>query len=98
MICPDCYAHVRLATRLTVREKLVNQLTPYRIYRCDECRWRGSLTTLGASIKQNFKQSTLGWVLGVILALGIAWFVADEMQAHNVSPADASAEMKWLGN
>jgi hypothetical protein len=95
MICPDCYAHVRFATRLSVREKLVNSLTPYRTYRCDECHWRGSLANFGASIKQHLKQSTLGWVLGVILALGIAWFVADQMEVHNLNPAGASAEIKW---
>ena len=94
MICPDCYAHVRLATRLSAGEKLVNTLTPYKTFRCDECHWRGSLTTLGASIRHHFKQSALGWVLGVVLALGIAYFVADEMQANNVSPSAASAEMK----
>jgi hypothetical protein len=95
MICPDCYAHVRPASRLSVREKLIGYLTPYRTYRCDECRWRGVLTNFGSSTRQHFKQSTLGWLIGIVLALGIAWFVADEMQAHNLKPSAASAEMKW---
>jgi hypothetical protein len=41
------------------------------------------------------QQSTLGWVVGIVLALVIAWFVADSMQAHNLKPSDASAEIKW---
>lgn len=96
MICPECYTRVRPAQRLTLAERFIVFATPYHICACPDCHWRGLLAVNSLSLSQHFKQSLFGWLLGILLALSIAWLVAGQLEPNSsIRPSGASAEMKW---
>ena len=95
MICPECYAHVYRVLAYSLRTRLFSRFTPYQPFYCRECRWRGLLLTTGARLIPNFKQSLLGWFIGIVIAISIAWLVVGDLESSAFKPSDASAEIKW---
>lgn len=95
MICPECYVSVHRSHVRSVRERLITIFTPYHFFRCSECDWRGLLSFRGRVSFQQIKQSLFGWIMGIVLALSIAWLVVGELDQHKFKPSDASAEIKW---
>jgi predicted RNA-binding Zn-ribbon protein involved in translation (DUF1610 family) len=49
--CPNCGAGNTLhkSRRRNLKEKLINSLKLYKIYRCRQCGWRGYLSTFNFS-------------------------------------------------
>lgn len=95
MICPDCYSRVQATSKLSWFERFINLFTPYTVCRCPECHWRGPLAVNSLPLPQQYKQSVVGWVLGILIALTVAWFVVGDMGTSGINPSGASAEMKW---
>ena len=93
MICPVCFAHLYHSHARDWREQLIKLFTRSRPYICAECGWRGILSSAD-STPALIKQTLLGWVLGVVMALGIAWYLISDMHTQYMQPTAAGAEMK----
>ncbi len=95
MICPECFAHVRRVNAYSLSSQLLTWLTPYDPYFCDDCRWRGMLSRAKVRMGPYFQEALLGWFIGIVLAISIAWFVVGDLQTDTFNPSDASTEIKW---
>lgn len=95
MICPECYAHVRRIRAYSLTSQVLTWFTPYDPFFCQECRWRGMLSMARIRMGAYFQESLLGWFIGIVIALSIAWLVVGDLQTNTFKPSDASTEIKW---
>lgn len=82
MICPHCGKTERIHRSHSrgFIEKVVKSVTPYKIYRCHDCNWRGWLVpgSPGNVLSMRpYKTAVLvflvGLFFGVLLALYLTW-------------------------
>ncbi|MBI1766098.1 MAG: hypothetical protein HYR56_32235 [Acidobacteria bacterium] len=95
MICPECYAHARRVRAYSIRTRLLSRFLPYEPFHCEECRWRGLLSISGLRVIPYFNQTMVGWLIGIVIALTIAWLVTGDLEANTFKPTDANTEIKW---
>ncbi len=95
MICPKCYAHARRVRAYSLSSQLLAWLTPYDPFFCDQCCWCGMRSRAQLRMGPYFQEALLGWFIGIVLALCIAWLVAGDLQTNSFNPADGTTEIKW---
>jgi len=77
MICPHCGKAERVHrshSRGPV-ERVIKTVTPYKVYRCHDCNWRGWLIpgTHGAQPSlQSYKMAVIVFITGILIGLLIA--------------------------
>jgi hypothetical protein len=94
MICPECSARLHRSHSRNLKESLLKFFTPYKIYRCHDCNWRGKQLVTELLPSDRWKQTTIGWIIGIAVAIGIAWYSVADLRTNTVFPTAAGTEMK----
>ena len=76
MVCPQCGSRAHRSHSRNMRETAVKSITPYKVYRCGDCGWRGMLARKKQDSAPAKKLSTLIVLAGIITAMLISVFVA----------------------
>ena len=70
MLCPKCGAGaVHRSHSRGIRERLVKTFSPYRMYRCHQCNWRGWVKTTKEGKKTSIAKTLLIYSVVIVLAL-----------------------------
>jgi len=84
-LCPDCSAPAHRSHAHSPWERLAKVLTTYRVYRCNDCGWRGLIVT-----QRSHYLSALGaelvYVTVIVASLLLALLVTSRL-GQNGSPA-----------
>ena len=94
MDCPKCNGRTYKSYPRNLFERVLTSFTPFRCYRCEECAWRGVRLVL-MQVGFHWQEPILGWVLGIMVALGIAWYLAYDVQTTR--PSAYNTEVKFGG-
>ncbi len=67
--CPSCtsFNSLRKSQSRSIREKIIKNATPFRVYRCKKCGWRGYRTRIILT-KKSLKNAFLYLILVLISA------------------------------
>jgi DNA-directed RNA polymerase subunit RPC12/RpoP len=76
MVCPQCGSRAHRSHSRNFRETAVKSITPYKVYRCGDCGWRGMLARKKQDSTTVKRISMLIWLAGIITAMLISLFVA----------------------
>lgn len=81
MICPQCGTRVHRSHSRNFAETAVKSVTPYKIYRCTDCGWRGMLSRDRKSTPIQWRVM-LVWAAGLVTALLIGLYAAKVLAAE----------------
>lgn len=81
MICPNCgkTEKVHRSHSRGLVEKVFKTTTPYKVYRCHDCNWRGWLipgTSGSHASLQSYKTVAVVFLVGLMVGLLLAIFLA----------------------
>ena len=74
MICPSCGKtdRVHRSHSRGFLEQTVKTLTPYQLYRCHDCNWRGWLLPTrerGGAVAQSYKSVAIVFAIGLLVGV-----------------------------
>ena len=76
MVCPQCGVRVYRSHSRNFRETAIKSVSPYKIYRCTDCGWRGMVAPKKSIPTATDWRITLVWIAGVVTALLIGLYTA----------------------
>ena len=80
--CPECDSQVRRSRVRGMGERLLKALSPYRVYRCRECGWRGWLSEQ-ARPRTNWR-NTLQAVLSALVVIFLNRYLVSGLLAGSI--------------
>lgn len=81
-LCPQCGLNLHRSRAKNFREKLIRLFTPYKAYRCHECRWRGWIADEVASRRFVDRRKQLRVIVSVLTTAILALLVIYVIRAR----------------
>jgi predicted RNA-binding Zn-ribbon protein involved in translation (DUF1610 family) len=84
-VCPACGWRIHHSHTRGVKERFVRAVTPFKMYRCRECGWRGWMSKASVSVGKHRLRTLLIVILALLITLLVALYLVEKLSQPALS-------------
>ncbi|HKP11142.1 MAG TPA: hypothetical protein VJZ91_03500 [Blastocatellia bacterium] len=78
-VCPACGWRIHHSHTRGFKEKLIRAVTPYKMYRCRDCGWRGWVSKPSDGVSKQRLRAAISVIVALLLTLLLALYLVGWM-------------------